>query len=118
MAQEADPSAPASTTAAPAETTATPRPATGEKAAETGTALVLTDADHNGVFGADEALKDMPGVPAGPGAATPPLSATVALARTGVSVLGIGLIGALLVVFGIGARTASRNREARPGGRA
>ncbi|MDX8031076.1 SdrD B-like domain-containing protein [Lentzea sp. BCCO 10_0856] len=64
-----------------------------------------------------------PDKPAGPGAAAPrpsapPLSAEVVLAKTGVSVLGIGLVGALLVAFGIGARTASRNREAQARGRA
>lgn len=59
-----------------------------------------------------------PGVPAGPGGAEGQPPAKVVLARTGASVLGIGLVGVLLVAFGVGARTASRNREAQGRGRA
>lgn len=58
----------------------------------------------------------VPHNPAGPVAPQP--STQVVLARTGASVLGISLIGALLLAFGIGARTASRNREAQARGRA
>jgi hypothetical protein len=39
-------------------------------------------------------------------------------ARTGASLLGPGLLGGLLVAFGAGALTASRNREAGSRGRA
>jgi hypothetical protein len=60
----------------------------------------------------------VPTVPAGPGGAAGQPSAEVVLARTGASVLGIGLVGSLLVAFGIGARIASRNREAQGRGRA
>ncbi|MFI6097029.1 hypothetical protein ACIA8G_15815 [Lentzea sp. NPDC051213] len=52
--------------------------------------------------------------PAGPAQPTP----KVVLAKTGASLLGIGLAGALLVAFGLGARIASRNREAQARGRA
>lgn len=64
----------------------------------------------------------LPHNPPGPGGAapqpSPQPSAQVVLAKTGASVFGIGLAGALLVAFGIGARTASRNREAQARGRA
>ncbi|SER23340.1 hypothetical protein SAMN05216188_10974 [Lentzea xinjiangensis] len=59
-----------------------------------------------------------PGSPAAPGGPAPQPSAGAVLAKTGASVLGLGVLGALLVAFGIGARLASRNREAQDRGRA
>lgn len=62
-------------------------------------------------------LPGQPHDPGAPGGAAPQPPAKVVLAKTGASVLGIGLVGALLVAFGAGARIASRNREARHGDR-
>ncbi|HUQ58793.1 hypothetical protein [Lentzea sp.] len=61
----------------------------------------------------EESWPPTPGpLPAGPGGAAPEPSAGVVLARTGASLLGLGLFGALPAAFGAGALTASRNREA------
>ncbi|KJK51178.1 hypothetical protein UK23_08110 [Lentzea aerocolonigenes] len=56
---------------------------------------------------------DQPQPPAGGGGSTPPASAGGdALAKTGASVLGLGLVGALLVAFGFGAAAVGRRRVA------
>lgn len=44
--------------------------------------------------------------------AAPPATPQVVLAKTGASVLGIGVLGGLLVAFGLGARAAGRRKTA------